>query len=619
MVWFRRTRTVVALAGISGALAAGALVGTIAAPASATEMRPASSTNGTAENPYLPSAGHSYRHGAFPSHGQFTLIHQWAASHGVGNAATATSVGPDTMLYLGGLTGGQAVVSGTPKVYLVFWGNQWGAQGADGQGNITLSNDYDGGAPYIQKLFKGLGTSGELWSGTMTQYCDGTLLSLNATSCPSGAAHVGYPTGGALAGVWYDNGSSAPQAATQDQLTAEAQAAALHFGNTTAVSNRYVQYDVLSAPGTNPDSYQSQGFCAWHTWAESPYGNLAYTNMPYVMDVGASCGMGAVNNPGTLDGYSIVNGHEYAETLTDEYPNYGWLSTSFEEVGDECAWISSGPGAMRDVTTSTGAFAMQSVWSNDTNSCALSHVVVTGSSGSNTVTVTSPGATSGTVRTATSLQISASDSASGQTLTYSASGLPSGLSVNTTSGLVSGTPTAAGTFSVTLGAKDGTGALGSAAFTWTIAAPSCSGQLLVNPGFESGQTGWTSSPNVVTNDPTIAHGGSFLASLDGDTSPHTDVLSQTVSVPSKCKVTLTYWLRIYSASSGSAIHDTLTVSVNGATVQSLSHMNATTDYVQHSIDLSAYAGKSVMIQWKGTQTSNTITGYFLDDTALTLG
>ena len=48
----------------------------------------------------------------------------------------------------------------------------------------------------------------------------------------------------------------------------------------------------------------------------------------------------------------------------------------------------------------------------------------------NTVTVTNPGSQSGTVGTAVSLQIQATDSASGQTLTYSATGLPAGLSIN---------------------------------------------------------------------------------------------------------------------------------------------------------------------------------------------
>jgi O-glycosyl hydrolase len=86
----------------------------------------------------------------------------------------------------------------------------------------------------------------------------------------------------------------------------------------------------------------------------------------------------------------------------------------------------------------------------------------------NTVTVTSPGNQSGTVGTAASVQIHASDSAAGQTLAYSATGLPAGLSVNSSTGLISGTPTAAGTSTVTVTVQDGTGASGAAAFNWTI-------------------------------------------------------------------------------------------------------------------------------------------------------
>jgi hypothetical protein len=88
--------------------------------------------------------------------------------------------------------------------------------------------------------------------------------------------------------------------------------------------------------------------------------------------------------------------------------------------------------------------------------------------GGNTVTVTNPGNQTGTVGTAVSLQVHASDSASGQALTYGATGLPAGLSINSSTGLISGTPTTAATSNVTVNATDTTGASGSAAFSWTI-------------------------------------------------------------------------------------------------------------------------------------------------------
>jgi endo-1,4-beta-xylanase len=87
----------------------------------------------------------------------------------------------------------------------------------------------------------------------------------------------------------------------------------------------------------------------------------------------------------------------------------------------------------------------------------------------NTVSVTSPGNQSGTVGTAASVQVHATDSG-GAALTYSASGLPAGLSINSSTGLISGTPTTAGTSSVTVTAKDSTGATGSATFSWAIAS-----------------------------------------------------------------------------------------------------------------------------------------------------
>lgn len=334
-------------------------------------------------NPYSPAYQHSYRQGAVPTITQLSKMNAFQQSR---NAPLAT--GPNTLSFGGGIDG-IGVTSGKEKVYLVFYGTQWGTQSTSG-GNLTFSKDSAGAAPRLQNLFKGLGTGSEKWSGTMTQYCDGSGVSFGATSCSSSAAHVSYPTGGALAGVWYDNSGAEPNTASGHQLALEAIKAAGHFGNTTAASNRFAQYDILSASGTNPDNWLNSGFCAWHDYngdttlsggaASSSFGDIAFTNMPYVLNVGTSCGENFVNSgtAGRLDGFTIVNGHEYAETITDQNPAGGWTNFSTgAENGDECAWITPGrAGGAGNVSTGNGSYAMQSTWSNDTNTCALSHATV---------------------------------------------------------------------------------------------------------------------------------------------------------------------------------------------------------------------------------------------------
>lgn len=121
-----------------------------------------------------------------------------------------------------------------------------------------------------------------------------------------------------------------------------------------------------------------------------------------------------------------------------------------------------------------------------------------GSSTDNNVTVTDPGNQTGTVGTAASLQIKATDSAGGQTLAYSASGLPAGMSIVSNSGLISGTPTTAGSYDVTV-TKDTTGATGSASFTWTIGGTGGGGRVAVaKPADQWGFVGFQLLPLQVS-------------------------------------------------------------------------------------------------------------------------
>ncbi|GAA0343108.1 putative Ig domain-containing protein [Actinoallomurus spadix] len=245
-----------------------------------------------------------------------------------------------------------------------------------------------------------------------------------------------------------------------------------------------------------------------------------------------------------------------------------------------------------------------------------------GSTGGNTVTVTSPGNQTSTVGTAVSLQIHATDSASGQTLTYSATGLPAGLSINSATGLISGTPTAAGTSNVTVTAKDSTGAAGSASFTWTVntvgGGCSSSGNKVSNGGFESGTSPWTTTSGVVSANGSgeSAHSGTHFAWLDGYGTTHTDSATQSVTIPSGCTASLSFWLHIDTSEAGSTVYDKLTVKVGSTTLATYSNVDAASGYTQKTFDVSSYAGQTVTLSFSGTEDSGLQTSFTIDDVAI---
>jgi hypothetical protein len=91
---------------------------------------------------------------------------------------------------------------------------------------------------------------------------------------------------------------------------------------------------------------------------------------------------------------------------------------------------------------------------------------VNGGGGNPGVSVTNPGTQNTTVNTPVNLQLSASGGTA--PYTWSATGLPAGLSIGSSNGLISGTPTTAGTYNVTATATATAGGSASASFTWTV-------------------------------------------------------------------------------------------------------------------------------------------------------
>jgi serine protease len=343
---------------------------------------------------------------------------------------------------------GGGPVQHSPHVYLWLWGPGWSSTTA--------------ASSYLASFYSGLGVApDDSWSTVTSQYGD-------SSGIPGFGSSV-------FMGTWQDV-NPPPANVTLQDLDGEAKVAAAAIGITDKTDAQLV---IASQSGTCfNDSFAGNGskckvpasnasYCAWHTISS---GGVPFTNLPYQPDARDACGQNFINSPGTYDGFSIVGGHEYAETITDPNPPTGWIDPSDEgfsggEIGDKCAWGGQ-PFNVVDpagnITLSTGSFAMQSLWSNTDGKCVMSPSTTT-----TTLTLASPGTQSSTLGSALSVFVMANYSGSG-TLTYSATGLPPGLSIDSSTGHITGKPsTTAGTWHPTAKVTDGT-LSASTSFTWQV-------------------------------------------------------------------------------------------------------------------------------------------------------
>jgi hypothetical protein len=341
---------------------------------------------------------------------------------------------------------------------------------------------------------------------------------------------------------------------------------------------------------------------------------------------GSSTGKVSIIGPGSMTnavGATVDYQVQAADTCT------GSLSYSASGLPTGLS-INSSTGVVSGTATTAGTYDVTLTGTDSTGpSGSATFTWTVGSAVANTVTVTNPGSQSGTAGTAASLQIQATDSASGQTLTYSASGLPAGLSISSSTGLISGTPTTAGTSDVTVTATDATGASGSVSFAWTIEASGCGAQqLLVNGGFETGSiTPWTASSGVLASSTSEhpAQAGNYLAWIDGYDEAHVDTLAQTVTIPANCvSAELTYWVEVNSTVTNTTeqAENNLVLEIlnSSGTVEESTTVataaNNGTSYVEYSANLAAYVGQTITIKFIGTEVSGGNTQFLEDSNAL---
>lgn len=149
--------------------------------------------------------------------------------------------------------------------------------------------------------------------------------------------------------------------------------------------------------------------------------------------------------------------------------------------------------------------------------------------------------------------------------------------------------------------------------------------MILNGGFESGQTSWQlSGPNIVSSP---AHTGARSLEICNYNRCNDEAI-QTVSLPGTFnQLSLSYWAWVTTKESpGSTCLDSLTVQVRtstGIAIQTLATLcnrDATSTWVRRSADLTpilaAYAGKQVQLRFHGAGNSTRPTDFALDNISL---
>jgi alpha-tubulin suppressor-like RCC1 family protein len=313
-------------------------------------------------------------------------IHYARPRHYAGVSASSST--PNPIAYHGG------PVLTTPHVYLDFWGPQWVQNPPlKDAGGYTQQQ----AQAYMTAFFQGVG--GSPLMNTVTQYCQG--IATGSTSCPPGTPSASFAANpfALLKGVWNDTSPVVltPTLPYCDQdciLGAEAAAALNHFAalNNGVVDHQGI-YAVLTPHGITTSRFPSQ-YCGYHAYL--PYFNMIWSYMPYQPDAVASDGSKLCSGPvgnsndafghGWFDGFSILAGHELAESVTNPQPplvssfspgaKQAWYEGSVSnelEVGDKCQSGAPYATPYGNVHLPTNYFAVQSIWSNADVGCVLGY------------------------------------------------------------------------------------------------------------------------------------------------------------------------------------------------------------------------------------------------------
>jgi hypothetical protein len=198
-----------------------------------------------------------------------------------------------------------------------------------------------------------------------------------------------------------------------------------------------------------------------------------------------------ITNPGTQQSEP-----DTVVTLDLIYSDTGGVTQDFSATGlPPDLSINSSTGVISGTTGST--IASYNVTVSDTDSGGTTATVSFTWNVWNKITVASLSDGQFYWRQPATAQVGASDSASGTTLAYSASGLPAGMSMNSSTGVISGTPTAVGKGAMTVTVTDGTGSVGTGTFGWAVAS---NVSFSLFPGSRTSAAGQTANLTISATD-----------------------------------------------------------------------------------------------------------------------